>query len=68
MTRADQLNIRARQILGDTTLPLKDQVQNSASLLRQLRENVHDDPAMLDTLLGEISDLTVREKMRAALA
>lgn len=64
----DRLNVRAMQILDDPALPAQNRVPNAAQLLRQLASSVKDDPARLNALLAEITDLRVREAMRAALA
>lgn len=64
----DRLNVRAMQILDDPALPVQNRVPNAAQLLRQLASSVQDDPARLNALLAEITDLRVREAMRAALA
>ena len=55
MTRDERLNLRAQQILEDE------------GLLKQLRKNVRDQHTLSD-VLAEISDATIREAMRIALA
>lgn len=64
----DRLNVRAMQILDDPALPVLSHVPNASQLLHQLAQSVKGDQTRLDALLAEITDLRIREKMRAAIA
>lgn len=63
-----RLNLRARQILDDPTLAQNQRVSNPDALLKQLAASVEDDDAKRDAMLDEISDPSVREAMRSAIA
>ncbi len=67
MTNDERLTLRARQLLDDPTLPQNLKLKNSAALLQQLALSLRGDPARRASMLEEISDLTVRAQMDAAL-
>lgn len=67
MTNDERLNLRARQLLDDPTLGPNQRITNGAALLKQLAVSVKSDPGRLASLLAEITDVTVRDQMRAAI-
>jgi hypothetical protein len=67
MTNDERLNLRARQILDDPTLPSNQQIANAHVLLAELKNSVKGHPDVLAGLLAEITDAGVRKQMRAAL-
>lgn len=68
MNTDDRLNLRARQILDDPTLPKNQRIANPGALLKQLARSIQDHPEQMEALLLEITDAAVREQMRAAIA
>lgn len=68
MTNDERLNLRARQLLDDPSLSQNQRIKNAPALLKQLALSVHADTGKRDAMLAEITDETVREAMRAALA
>lgn len=66
MTNDERLNLRARQLLDDPTLGPNQRIANAAALLKQLAIALRQS-GRLDDMLAEITDLTVREQMRAAI-
>ncbi len=71
MNKDDRLNLRARQMLDDPTLPLRDRVTNPDALLRQLAASVKGftDAALAKRadVLAEITDEDLRARMAAAI-
>lgn len=67
MNTDERLNLRARQILDDPSLPPNQRVQNASALLKELARSVRQHPEQMESLLAEITDIVVREKMRAAI-
>jgi hypothetical protein len=67
MTNDERLNLRARQILDDTTLAPSERIKNANVLLAELRNTVKDNPTMLESILAEITDEAVRGQMRSVL-
>lgn len=67
MNTDDRLNLRARQILDDPTLPPSQRIANPGAVLKQLAQNVQGDPATLASMLAEITDATIASDMAAAI-
>lgn len=63
----DRLNLRARQLLDDPTLPQNLKIKNGAALLQQLALTVRGDATRRASLLAEITDEQVRTQLDAAL-
>ncbi len=61
----ERITMRARQILGDPGVP---RLKNQEVLLKTLADSVRGNDARLASLLAEINDEDVRERLRVALA
>lgn len=68
MTNEERLNIRARQLLDDPTLPSSQRLPNAAHLLAVLKADATRNRALRDSVLADIADPAVRAAMAAELA